>query len=237
MKGRIEVKMQGNMKERKERKPYTPGKGKRQRILTGAVVAAFASALAIFGIMVSMERSALAKYEKREIYVVTEPIPQGMILTAENLFDHAELRSVDAGCVPESALASPDAIEGLISRYPIETGTLLTAGMFVSPEEGMRGLIDPVLVGFKAEDLYQVVGGILRPGDRVHIYAADEALGETALRWSDLFIANAFDASGSELTGSGSGGSRYNIYLSQADVEEFYQGMDSKNLRVVKICD
>lgn len=33
---------------------------------------------------------------------------------------------------------------------------------------------DPVIAGCKADDLYQIVGGVLRAGDRINIYQVDE---------------------------------------------------------------
>ena len=226
-------------KENKAKKQRTQGlqKEKRRRALTGTVVAAFAAALAVFTVMVSAERTALATFEKKDIYVAKVQIPRGQKIRPEKAEELLELRSVDAQCVPETALSDPAQLEGLTALYGIEPGTLLTTGMFLEPEEALQGLVEPVLVGFKAEDLYQVVGGILRPGDRIHIYRVDADLGETTLRWSNLYVADVFDTTGNMLEGEGSGSSRFNIYLSRKDVEEFYQGMDARSLRVVKVCE
>ncbi len=50
-------------------------------------------------------------------------------------------------------------------------------------------------------------------------------------------MADVFDTTGKMLEGEDSGSSRFNIYLSRKDVEEFYQGMDARSLRVVKVCE
>ena len=208
-----------------------------RRVQTGAVFAAFIAAIAVFVFMLNMERSILAGFEKRLVYVVTEDIAQGQRISqdmAMTLFQQVE---VDAGCIPEDVLEHPEEIVNRVSLLPLRKGTVLSQGMFWDIEEALTNMYQPVVVGVKAEDLYQVAGGIIRSGDRIHIYVEDEETGEILLRWEDLMVAQSFDASGNEiqLTDHVSA-SRLNLYLEKADVEEFYRGLTANKLRAVKVC-
>ena len=57
-----------------------------------------------------------------------------------------------------------------------------------------KDMTQPVVAGFKADDLYQVVGGVLRSGDRINIYQVNEnankgdtsqSLANTDDNWTD----------------------------------------------------
>lgn len=46
--------------------------------------------------------------------------------------------------------------------------------MFTAVNDITKDMTQPVVAGFKADDLYQVVGGVLRSGDRINIYQVNE---------------------------------------------------------------
>ena len=121
-----------------------------------------------------------------------------------------------------------------LTVWDIEPGVLLTQGMFQTQEDILRDLKEPVVAGFKAEDLYQVAGGVLRAGDRVHIYAVQEQ--KTVLVWPDVYVQQVFDASGKAIANEdgNTAAQRVNIYLDREDVESFYAQLANGSLRVVK---
>lgn len=223
------------MREKKSRRADKEKKGiSAQSLQTGGVLAALLAAVAIFVGMVQLEKRVLTQYEKAVIYTALCEIPQGMLITAQNYGQYFQARELDKSCIPATALQSPEQVEGLIPVWNIEPGVLLTQGMFQSQEEILQKLKEPVVAGFKAEDLYQVAGGVLRAGDRVHIYSVQE--GETVLVWPDVYVQQVFDASGKAIvSGDGStAAQRVNIYLGRADVEAFYTQLANGSLRVVK---
>lgn len=206
------------------------------RIKTGGIIAALLSAVAVFAVMVQMEKNILTQYEKKDIYTAAAVIPRGEIVTEDNYTKFFVLRQLDSSCVPDTAINSPDQIKGLVAKTDIEQGVLLTAGMFEPVDEILETMEQPVIAGFKAEDLYQVVSGVLRSGDRVNIYSVK---GEgVTLVWQDIFVQQVFDASGAAIAGGDrvTAAQRINVYLDQADVERFYGELASGSLRVVKNC-
>ena len=66
-----------------------------------------------------------------------------------------------------------DEITGRIAVHRIEKGSVVTRGMLESEEQITGEMEEAVIAGFRAEDLYQAVGGVLRAGDRIHIYCID----------------------------------------------------------------
>ncbi len=207
------------------------------RIQTGSILAALVAAIAIFAVMLHAERSVMADFEKREVILAAVTIPKGMELTEENLKNYTRVVTVDAGGVSADAVTDPAELAGLLSECDIEPGTLLNRSMFRSVPEITRGMREPVLVGIKAEDLYQAVGGILRAGDRIHVYVEEEETGAVNLRWENLYVAASFDSAGNQVeAGTESAALRFNVYLDREEVAEFYREITSGNLRIVKVC-
>lgn len=212
--------------------------GKRQlwkRLRTGGILAALVAAVAVFTAMVQMEKNILTQYERGMIYTALKAIPEGQVITEENWEQYFQEKQLDKSCIPPTALNTPEQVIGLVAAFPIEQGVLLTQGMFHSLDDILKQMDKPVIAGFKADDISQVAGGVLRAGDRVNIYAVREE--GTSLVWADVFIQQVFDASGGSIsnTDSTTAALRINVYLDRSEVEEFYSELSNGSLRVVKL--
>ena len=134
--------------------------------------------------------------------------------------------------------------------------------MFTAVNDITKDMTQPVVAGFKADDLYQVVGGVLRSGDRINIYQVNEnankgdtsqslantddnwtdASSDTAasLVWGNVFVQEVFDSAGAVISTSDSTtpAQRVNIYMDNDNVAAFYaalaQVITSTSLRCSK---
>jgi hypothetical protein len=208
------------------------------RVWTGSIIAAFVAAAGIFLVMLQMEKKMLSEYERSTVFAASKEIPKGQTITEENYEEYLCLKEIELGCVPTTALQSREQLVNLVAREDIEEGVLLTTGMFEGRNEITAGMSQPVIAGFKAEDLYQVVGGVLRAGDRIHIYTVAEN-GETSLIWREVFVQQVFDSGGNIIAGGddSSAAQRINVYLDAEDVEQFYTELARGTLRVAKVCE
>lgn len=198
-------------------------------------MAAVAAAVAVFVMLLQIEKSVLGQYEKEAVYIAAAPIPKGQVITEENFSGYFAQQELDVRCIPETALRQPQQVWGMAAVFNVEKGVLLTRGMFESMEDVLKDMIDPVIAGFRAEDMYQVVGGTLRAGDRVHIYSIQN--GEAALAWEEVYVQQVFDASGGNIPSGDKSktAQRINVYLNKDDVGDFYKNLAEGSLRVVKI--
>ena len=210
----------------------------RSRVWTGSIFAALVAAVAIFAVMLQLEKKVLSEYEKGPVLVAAGEIPKGEFITEKNVHGYLRTEEMDVNLIPGTALCSLEQLEGLVSGIKIEEGTILTLGMFEQENEIMKGMEEPVIAGFKAEDLYQVVGGVLRAGDRIHIYTVSES-GHAGLIWKNVFVQQVFDGSGSSIKAGDmvSPAQRINVYLDAGDVEQLYTELARGTLRVVKVCE
>lgn len=138
--------------------------------------------------------------------------------------------------IPDTALTEPAQVRGMAAAYDVEEGVLLTGGMFEELDEILAGMEEPVIAGVKAEDIYQVAGGMLRAGDRIHIYTVRD--GKAVLAWEEVYVQQVFDASGKGIsnTDSSTVAQRMNVYLDKRDIEAFYTELAGGSLRAVKVC-
>ena len=199
----------------------------------GLLVAALITAASVFAIMTYFQRQALADFEKREIYVAVSDIPEGIVITEENAAMYIAVKSVDAGCIPETALSDYRVLSGMSPVFDIAEGTLLTSGMFTDSDDVLAYMTDPVLAGFKTDDLSKAVSGVLRAGDRIDIYSMDPETGEGIQLCSNVYVECGYDSSGNAAIG-GDTAVMFNVYLESEDARAFYDGLRSGYMYVVK---
>ena len=198
---------------------------------------AFLAAVAVYVFLLYTEKKAFAKENEVAVLVSTTEIKKGFITTNENRKTSIGIKAVPESMVPERAFFAEEEMEACVARLNIPAGSILTRDMFENMSDITNEMKAPVLVGLKVDDLYQSAGGSIRSGNRVHIYLEDENE-KVRLRWSGIYVADAFDSSGNELFESDEGRAvRFNIYLEKSDVEEFYDGLDSKKLRIALALD
>ena len=205
------------------------------KIWRGSILLALITSVAVFMIMLQIEKKELADYELGETLVAKQWIPKGQVINENNWMEYFEIRQLDADFIPKMAISDALQIGELITLGNIDEGALLTQAMFTSPNELTNDMEDPVIAGFHAEDIYQVVGGTLRSGDRIHIYQVDEE-GQTRLIWADVYVQQVFDNAGVKILcdDTKSVAQRINIYLDKMYVESFYEQLAKGTLRVVK---
>ena len=148
---------------------------------------------------------------------------------------------IDKRIVPETALEATESVIGKIPVCGIEKGTVLTTGLLQEAVEITGEMNEPVIAGFRAEDLYQVAGGVLRAGDRIHIYCVNQEKEAEAgkILWENVYVQEVFDQTGTTIEGNDNTtpAQRINIYLDKAHVAEFYTELAQGSLRAVKVCD
>ena len=150
-------------------------KSTKNKIWNGSILAAFIAAAAVFILMLQAEKKVLAEYEKITVCVTIDDLPKGESITEDNILNYVQTVEIDRKIVPDTAIKNMDEITGRIAVHRIEKGSVVTRGMLESEEQITGEMEEAVIAGFRAEDLYQAVGGVLRAGDRIHIYCIDKA--------------------------------------------------------------
>ena len=188
-------------------------------------------------VMLQMEKKVLTQYERGSVLTAIQEVPRGILLTEENWQQYFAEKQIDKSVLPEKAVTASVQIIGYRPVYDIASGTLLTENMFENFNIRLEQFKEPVIAGVKADDIYQVAGGILRAGDVIQIYSVQA--GETVPVWQEIYVQQVFDASGKQIENADrtTAAQRMNLYLEQEDVARFYTELAAGSLRAVKLCN
>lgn len=210
------------------------GINRKNGVTTGLIITALIASIIIFVMLLYTEKKALATEEKSSVCVAMCEIPAGTDINAVTVKQYFEIRDMYVSVIPQNAITDFNLLIGKNTYINISPGMITTYEMFKKSDIGSSGMEEPVLLGFKVDDIYQVAGGILREGDRIDIYTVDDE-GDAKLRWENIYIEDVFDSAGEELDKTDEGRAiRFNIYLEKDDVGKFYSNLESGNIRVVK---
>lgn len=213
------------------------GPRERRGGMPGVILAAFAAAAVTYFVLLNVEKNALSAYEKADCWTLTETLERGTEITEENVDMLFSRIQADARHIPQEAVTNPETLLGSQAAITIPRGSMATQAMFTRAGSYRAALENPVIAGCRAEDLYQLVSGTLRSGDRIHIYTVDEELGETYLIWDDVMVYQVFDSAGNLIPpqDTQSAAARINVLLEEGNAELFYSELYRGSLRVVKL--
>lgn len=208
-----------------------------RRIFPGVILVAFIAAAITFFLLLNIEINMLKNYEKTTVWVAAGNLQESLEITSENINSCFAQVEIDKKQIPAYAVTDIGMLVGSQAALMVPEGTVLSEPMFKRTESHISRMIEPVIVGCKAEDLYQVASGILRKGDMVNIYTVNEELGETYLLWEDVLIYQTFDNSGNQISSENStaAAARMNLLIEEKYAEQFYTELYNGSLRMVKI--
>ena len=200
------------------------------------IAACLIMAIIVFFVLISVEKNIMQAYEKSIVVTVKQDIPERTLITENNADTYLEIKEVEKAAAPENGFQSLEELWGYVTITALDKGVIPTPSMVEAHEKDLEGMNNPVIAGISADDIYQVVGGILRSGDKIHIYAVDRENNETQLVWPDITVVQAFSSSGTEIPNSdeSSVAQRINVYMEKDKVEALYTALAAGSLRIVK---
>lgn len=212
-------------------------KEKGKNILPGIILVAFVAAVATFFIMLQVEKNALSAFEKELVWCTNAELPKGLEITEQNKAQYFVQVELDKSKVPSRLVADPAGLVGTQTTILVPQGAVLCETMFSDEEKYVEALHSPVVAGCKAEDLFQLVSGVLRKGDFVHIYTVNEELEATYLLWENVLVYQVFDSAGNAIASEDvtTPAARVNLLMEKGYAEQFYNEIQNGSLRVVKV--
>ncbi len=212
---------------------------KKKNIMPGVILVAFVAAVGTFFLLLNMEKNALTAYEKVTVWSTNCELAKGLEITQSCVGDCFIQVEIDKTKVPGKVIENPEQLVGNQTAIAIPNGTILTEPMFRSDITFVEGMHTPVIAGCKGEDLFQLVSGVLRKGDLVHIYTVNKEIEETYLLWENIMVYQAFDTSGNAILAEDvtTPAARVNLLLEEGYTEQFYNELNTGSLRLVKVWD
>lgn len=208
----------------------------KKKILPITILIALIASVVTFIVLLNVEKNMLSDFEQGTVWVLKEEMPAGTECTEENINRYLAQVMIDKQRIPERRIVSTEELKGERSAISLPKGSILTEPMFTGERNYISGMAEPVIAGCKAEDLYQLVSGTLRKGDRVNLYTVNEETGDTSLLWEGVLVYEVFDSAGMSIAVSDedTAAARINVLLEKGCAEQFYTELYNGSLRVVK---
>ena len=212
---------------------------KQGRLGARVIMISFIAAAITFFLLIKIEENMLRDYEKENVWITTVSLEKNVEITDENKTVYFRQVEVDKSVLPSTRVDDIEELVGSRTIFAIPEGSVLSVNMFMDDEGYRNSLVNPVIVGCKAEDLYQVASGVLRQGDIVNVYTVSDELEETYLLWDNVLIHQTFDQSGNRIPSEDVtvAASRINLLMEESWAEQFYTELQKGSLRMVKIWD
>lgn len=202
----------------------------------GIIISSLIVAFIFFTILLNIEKGMLADYETVSVVVAGKDIPEGIVITKDNYKQYLKVVEVNKKIAPTNLYTYEENILGKIFVNKVYQGTILTEAMVSDYNLMLSNMKEPVLAGFKAEEISNVVGGTLRAGDTIHIYVVDSNRKEVVTVFENVFVAQVFDATGTSIRNEdiSSAVQTLNILIEKQNVKSFYSDLAKGTLKVVK---
>ena len=149
---------------------------RRRLIVAAAIALALLAGLSTFLYLRGLERRAFDDAELVEVFVVSADVPKGLP-GDQAIATNIKASRIPAKFRPSTALTSLEAIKGKVALTTLSVNTVIVEGQFVDPRQAQVTFSQRIPAGNVAVtvsvDQVRGVAGLLVPGDRVNILAAD----------------------------------------------------------------
>ena len=211
-------------------------KEKKEKGLKPIIVSLVISTV-LFFILIGLEISILEKYEKIEVVMAKNRIESGTEITSDNKEKLFELKEVDTSLKTQATICSISELEGHIVRETIEKAEIVSGNNLIKKSSVLAALNEPVEVAFKAEDISQVVGGILRTGDLIDISVVNSETKGTEKIFHNVYVSKVFNTSGIEIAKveKDNPGVVVNVLIDKETEDVFNEKILSGTIRISKV--
>lgn len=206
---------------------------KQKRWILGASLLA---AVGVFLFLLQLEKKELSDYETLPVVTAKEEVPEGLVLTEENVNAYFQVQEVNQAHVAGDTFQKTEDLCGKLLKITISPGTLVYDSMLLHQDALLAQMLEPVEVSFQADDISQVVGGILREGDFIDVYVVDGETGASEEILTKAYVKTAFDSSGKavERIGKNQPALVINLILEKAQAGFFHEKLNQGSIRVCK---
>ena len=215
-------------------------KEKKKKNLAWRFLFSFFMAFLVFLLLLMLEAGFLKKEEEKLVVLAAAYIPKGTELTDEIIADSFRETYVPISFVPEQAIQDSKRLAGNITEEDICEREIVTVSKLCEFPELLGELEEPVEVSVSVTDLSQVVGGILRTGDRINLSVTDRETGVNERVFSNIYVSGAFTSSGNRvdrmpMEQEQPAATVLNLWIPKAMEQTFNEKINSGLLRISKI--
>lgn len=212
--------------------------------LSKFVVSVFAAAI-IFIAIIFLQNKIIYPAGKATAFFALKDIDKNTIITKDNLNTYFKQEEVSRDSLIDAAVSSKkELINKYVTTNVVKNQQISEKNINDNKTEDIK---NPVEGSIKTDDISQVDGGIIRPGDKINIISTStenpnspEQKITTAFTLKDILVNKVFTSDGKEINRED--GNKYaatvlNLYLSSEDSLKLENAISKGKIKVVKVLD
>ena len=197
--------------------------------------------LVLYSAMIFVERTILKSEDYVGVYIAKGMVERNTLVTTENINELFSLEERRTDWVPDGSVSDVSQLIGKMVRYGYEKNEVVTISGLASSDLRTEGIESPVEVSLDAGSLSQVVGGIIREGDRINIWSVSKRnenggnVVEAEKICDYAYVTRVFTSSGVQVKQAAQDGAAatvVNIVIPESKEEEFNIALERGTLRV-----
>lgn len=204
----------------------------------GTVLIMLALGIIAFVCLNVAARNLNGNYEKTNLAISIQAIPQNTEITSENLSKYFRVENnVNVDMLTEDSVTDLQELVGLYANEDIHDRETIVRSSFSSEKDKKMEYRNPDEISFAVDTCASAVSGTLRKGDYVNVYVTDESLPEAEKVLENVYISDAFDSSGVKIEAGDKTtvATIFNIYIERNEEKLFYEAIDGKQVIAAKI--
>ena len=209
--------------------------GKSTSILKIVLIPLLITAVLVAAIYLVMDKMTERETLLKNIVVASQDIRVNAYITPDEVDQYFEVIQVDGTAVSESAYTSLKDLQakGFYTNIPIGSGQILYSGN-IKPTDAR---LDKYKSGYEITSIAvsnfdKGVNGKLREGAIIDVYAVDPATDELTLYVEDVYVAAAYDSSGTELTTDEGVAQSFTVYVKAAEIENMNHAINYGEIHI-----
>ena len=214
-------------------KPASAGKLSTAKKLLGS----FLVAIALFGVLVGVERNMLSDFDKETVILCKADIQKGTNITAENVGKYFYEYEVDVKLAGEGCVTDKNELVGTVAGRTLSAHTIAQKSDFTKESEIYAGYRNPVEGSIITDKPGDIVSGTIRRGDYVDIAVVNKDTLEYDVILEHVYVLDAFTGNGERVSSDmdGTAATMLTIVEEKDHLAAFYSARELGSVIVTKL--
>lgn len=201
------------------------------------LLGSFLVAVALFGVLVGVEKNLLNDYEKASVVLCKTDVPKGTKITKENVSQYFYDYEVDIALVNDTCIKDKNEVIDTVVEKSLSAHEILRKDDCTKEAEIYNKFSNPVEASITATNPGDIVSGTIRRGDYVDIAVVNKDTLEYDLMLKKVYVVDAFTSTGEKVDDGveGTAATMLTVVEEKNNLAKFYSARETGNVIVTKL--
>ena len=201
------------------------------------LLGSFLVAVALFGVLVGVEKNLLNDYEKASVVLCKTDVPKGTKITKENVSQYFYDYEVDIALVNDTCIKDKNEVIDTVVEKSLSAHEILRKDDCTKEAEIYNKFSNPVEASITATNPGDIVSGTIRRGDYVDIAVVNKDTLEYDLMLKKVYVVDAFTSTGEKVSenAEGTAATMLTVVEEKDNLAKFYSARETGNVIVTKL--